>query len=63
VLLGTAPLWISKVGLYPYLALEIMVWMIFALGYNLLLGHGGLPVLRPRRVSSGWARMPSASRN
>jgi branched-chain amino acid transport system permease protein len=43
VLLGTAPLWISKVGLYPYLALEIMVWMIFALGYNLLLGHGGLP--------------------
>ena len=43
VLLGTAPLWISKVGLYPYLALEIMVWMIFALGYNLLLGQGGLP--------------------
>jgi branched-chain amino acid transport system permease protein len=43
ILLGTAPLWISKVGLYPYLAVEIMVWMIFALGYNLLLGYGGLP--------------------
>jgi branched-chain amino acid transport system permease protein len=43
VVLGTAPLWISKVGLYPYLAVEIMVWMIFALGYNLLLGYGGLP--------------------
>jgi len=43
ILLGTAPLWVSKVGLYPYLAVEIMVWMIFALGYNLLLGYGGLP--------------------
>jgi len=43
VILGTAPFWITKVGLYPYLAVEIMVWMIFALGYNLLLGYGGLP--------------------
>lgn len=41
--LATAPLWISKVGLYPYLAIEIMIWMMFALGYNLLLGYGGLP--------------------
>ncbi|MEO5676976.1 MAG: branched-chain amino acid ABC transporter permease [Usitatibacter sp.] len=43
LILGTAPWWISRVGLYPYLALEIMIWMIFALGYNLLLGYGGLP--------------------
>ena len=43
VLLGTAPWWISRVGLYPYLALEILIWMTFALGYNLLLGYGGLP--------------------
>ena len=43
VILGTAPWWIGRVGLYPYLALEIMIWMIFALGYNLLLGQGGLP--------------------
>ena len=42
-ILGTAPFWVSKVGLYPYLALEIVIWMTFALGYNLLLGHGGLP--------------------
>ncbi len=42
-LLASAPLWVNKVGLYPYLALEIMIWMIFALGYNLLLGYGGLP--------------------
>jgi ABC-type branched-subunit amino acid transport system permease subunit len=38
-----APLWLARVGLYQYLALEIMIWMLFALGYNLLLGYGGLP--------------------
>ena len=43
VILGTAPLWVTRVGLYPYLAVEITIWMIFALGYNLLLGHSGLP--------------------
>lgn len=43
LVLATVPLWISRVGLYPYLALEIMIWMMFALGYNLLLGQAGLP--------------------
>src|SRR3954471_10323634 len=43
LILGTAPFWVARVGLYQYLAVEIMVWMIFALGYNLLLGHSGLP--------------------
>ncbi len=42
-LLASAPFWIDRVGLYPYLALEILIWMIFALGYNLLLGYAGLP--------------------
>jgi len=41
--LVTTPLWLTKVGLYQYLALEIMIWMLFALGYNLLLGYTGLP--------------------
>jgi branched-chain amino acid transport system permease protein len=41
--IATAPLWIGRVGLYPYLALEITIWIIYALGYNLLLGYGGLP--------------------
>jgi len=41
--LATTPLWLSHVGLYQYLALEIMIWMLFALGHNLLLGYGGLP--------------------
>jgi branched-chain amino acid transport system permease protein len=43
VLLLSTPLWVAKVGLYQYLALEIMIWMLFALGYNLLLGYTGLP--------------------
>jgi branched-chain amino acid transport system permease protein len=41
--LATAPFWLTRIGLYQYLALEIMIWMLFALGYNLLLGYGGLP--------------------
>ena len=40
---GTLPLWIEPVGLYPYLGLEILIWIVFAMGYNLLLGHTGLP--------------------
>ena len=43
LVLGAAPWWVGAVGLYPYLALEIVIWMTFALGYNLLLGQGGLP--------------------
>src|SRR3954453_20811931 len=39
----TTPLWLAAVGLYQYLPLEIMIWMLFALGYNLLLGYTGLP--------------------
>src|SRR4051812_249942 len=42
-LLLSTPLWVTRVGLYQYLALEIIVWMLFALGYNLLLGTSGLP--------------------
>lgn len=41
--LVSLPLWISSVGLYPYLGVEIVIWMIFALGFNLLLGYTGLP--------------------
>ncbi|WP_108661775.1 branched-chain amino acid ABC transporter permease [Acuticoccus kandeliae] len=40
---GTLPYWVEAIGLYQYLGLEIMVWVIFALGYNLLLGYAGLP--------------------
>ena len=40
---GTMPLWIEQVGLYQYLAVEMMVWVLFALAVNLLLGYTGLP--------------------
>ena len=40
---GTLPFWIEPVGLYPYLGLEILIWIIFAMGFNLLLGYTGLP--------------------
>jgi branched-chain amino acid transport system permease protein len=43
LLLASTPLWIKQAGLYQYLALEIMIWMMFAMGHNLLLGNAGLP--------------------
>jgi branched-chain amino acid transport system permease protein len=42
-LLLSFPAWASGVGLYPYLGVEVAVWMIYALGYNLVLGYTGLP--------------------
>ena len=39
----TLPLWVDSVGLYQYLGLEIVIWMVYALGFNLLLGYTGLP--------------------
>ena len=43
VLLASLPLWIQPVGLYQYLGIEIAIWMIYGLGFNLLLGYTGLP--------------------
>src|SRR4030095_16302825 len=43
LILATSPWWLSRIGLYQYLALEISIFMIYAMGYNLLLGHSGLP--------------------
>lgn len=43
LLLASTPLWVGAVGLYQYLALEIVIWMLFALAHNLLLGYGGMP--------------------
>ena len=40
---GTLPLWLEGVGLYSYIGLEVLIWIIFALGFNLLLGYTGLP--------------------
>lgn len=43
LLLASFPLWAEHVGLYQYLGIEVVVWMLYALGYNLLLGYTGLP--------------------
>lgn len=43
VIFGTLPLWIDSIGLYSYIGIEVVIWMIFALGFNLLLGYTGLP--------------------
>ena len=43
VFFASMPMWIEHVGLYQYLGVEMMVWVIFALAVNLLLGYTGLP--------------------
>ncbi len=43
LVLASLPLWIGQVGLYPYLGVEIVIWAIYALSFNLLLGYTGLP--------------------
>ena len=43
LVLATVPLWITQVGLYPYLGIEILIWSIYALAFNLVLGTAGLP--------------------
>ncbi|MDX2203626.1 MAG: branched-chain amino acid ABC transporter permease [Hyphomicrobiaceae bacterium] len=43
LVLATVPLWIERVGLYQYLGVEILIFATYALAYNLVLGHAGLP--------------------
>ena len=43
LVLASVPLWIGKVGLYPYIGVEILIWSIYALAFNLVLGTAGLP--------------------
>jgi branched-chain amino acid transport system permease protein len=38
----TAPFWLGPIGLYDYLGVEVAIWIIFALGFNLLFGYTGL---------------------
>lgn len=40
---ATLPLWIEGIGLYQYLGIEILIWATYALAYNVVLGHAGLP--------------------
>jgi branched-chain amino acid transport system permease protein len=43
LVLFTFPLWAEAAGLYHYLGIEIAIFILYALGYNLLLGYTGLP--------------------
>ena len=43
LVLATVPLWITRIGLYPYLGIEILIWSFYALAFNLVLGTAGLP--------------------
>src|SRR5260370_23564513 len=43
LVLATVRLWIARVGLYPYLGIEILIWSLYALAFNLVLGTAGLP--------------------
>ena len=43
LVLATVPLWIARIGLYPYLGIEILIWSLYALAFNLVLGTAGLP--------------------
>ncbi len=42
VLALSAPFWLTSVGLYQYLGIEVGIWIIYALGFNLLFGYAGL---------------------
>ena len=58
--LATVPLWIAQAGLYPYLGVEILIWSIYALAFNLVL-LGTLDYLIAHHESaSAAAPRPSA---
>lgn len=40
---ASMPLWTQRIGLYDYLALEVLIWSLFAMAYNMMLGYTGLP--------------------
>jgi branched-chain amino acid transport system permease protein len=40
--LATAPWWIVAIGFYQYLGIELAIWILFAMGFNLLFGYIGL---------------------
>ncbi len=42
IFLLSLPMWIGPIGLYQYIGIEIAIWIIFALGFNLLFGYTGL---------------------
>ncbi len=39
---ATFPLWAGAIGLYEYIGIEILIWCIYGLGYNIALGYTGM---------------------
>jgi branched-chain amino acid transport system permease protein len=62
LLFATVPLWIGRIGLYQYLGIEILIFAIYALAFNLVLGHAGLPSFG-HGAFFGIGAYASASRN
>lgn len=40
---ASLPFWISYVGFYQYIGVEILIWCTYAMAFNLALGYTGLP--------------------
>ena len=57
LVLATVPLWIARAGLYPYLGIEILIWSLYALAFNLVLGQPDCVVLYGP-ISAGASRSP-----
>ncbi len=43
LLFASVPFWIDQVGFYQYIGVEIIIWCMYAMAYNLALGYTGLP--------------------
>jgi branched-chain amino acid transport system permease protein len=42
LLMGSFPFWAGSIGLYEYIGIEIIIWCIYGLGYNIALGYTGM---------------------
>jgi len=40
---ASLPFWISRIGFYQYIGVEILIWCTYAMAFNLALGYTGLP--------------------
>ena len=41
-ILLTAPYWLPAIGLYQYIGVEMVIWIVYAMGFNILFGYTGL---------------------
>jgi len=41
-ILLSAPFWLPAIGLYQYIGVEMVIWIVYAMGFNILFGYTGL---------------------